>query len=83
MVEEKIKNNEINWQNETLACFLMTFREGEETCSMQAVWNSYRKPRSHVLQEHHGVSVTGLRDLHEGRNPAALSLHCQTPHDLV
>ena len=29
MVEEKIKN-EINWQNETLACFLMTFREDED-----------------------------------------------------
>ena len=31
MAEEKIKNNEINWQNETLACFLMRFHEDEDT----------------------------------------------------
>ena len=30
MVEEQIKNNEINWQNETLACFLIMFREDED-----------------------------------------------------
>jgi len=30
MIEEKIKNHEINWQNETLACFLMTFRDDED-----------------------------------------------------
>jgi hypothetical protein len=30
MIEEKIKNNEINWQNETLACFLTSFRDDED-----------------------------------------------------
>lgn len=30
MIEDKIKNHEINWQNETLACFLMSFRDDED-----------------------------------------------------
>lgn len=30
VIEEKIKNHEINWQNETLACFLTSFRDDED-----------------------------------------------------
>ena len=30
IVDEKIRNREINWQNETLACFLTSFREDND-----------------------------------------------------
>ncbi len=30
IVDEKLRNNEINWQNETLACSLTTFRDDED-----------------------------------------------------